>query len=139
MMLAGWGAWRFSRLATPPPISRPTHRIDREFRQLHLQSIASLDSSVNLLRQALTAQESETVLLNLTEQVRQQTQAVSLLSLSDPSFTEANPTDTRTALLDQCLEFRQLLLRKSPTPALSQHLAVFQSEVRHLHYRVAGN
>lgn len=139
MSLAGWGAWRFSRLATPANEPMQTNRIDREFQQLHLQAITSLDSSVNGLRLAVMSGESEPVLLALTEQLRQQAQEVALLSSSRETALVPPSSVIQPLLLDQCQKFRQLLHRKAPVRLLSQHLAEFQSQVRHLQYRVAGD
>jgi hypothetical protein len=140
MVLAGWGAWRFSSLAAPAvSVSLTTKPPLRKFQQLQLQSITSLDSSVNLLRFAMLTGEPETVLLNLTEQIRQQSQEVTLLSTSGRNKVLTKPSDSQTVLLDQCQAFRKLLIRKASVRLLSQHLAVFQSQVRHLQYRIDEN
>ncbi|GAB3919172.1 hypothetical protein [Larkinella terrae] len=140
MMLAGWGAWRFANLTAPASAATaPGHSADQAFQQIHLQSISSLDSSVTVLRMAMLNGESETVLLNLNEQIRQQAQEVSLLSSSRPGMRSVKPSGNQPILPDQCLVFKKMLLRKTSVRLLSQHIAGFQSQIRHLHYRVSGN
>ncbi|RRB02694.1 hypothetical protein [Larkinella rosea] len=140
MILAGWGAWRFSGLAAPvSSVLTPSRTIAPRIQQLHLRSLSSLDSSVSVLRLAVMTGEAETVLLDLNEQIRQQTQEVTLLSSSGPGIRSAKQTVNQPVLLNHCLVFRKMLLRKASVRALSQHIAEFQSQVRHLQYRVAGN
>ncbi|GAB3335365.1 hypothetical protein GCM10027299_44290 [Larkinella ripae] len=132
MMLSGWGAWRFCRQAVlAPSLASPAAPARPEIHQFHLQSIAALDSSVTLLRLAVRDGQSETTLLALNEQIRQQTQEVSLLS-SGGRATVLTPK-----LLNSCLAFRQLILQKTAAPRLSQHLATWQSEIRHLYFQSA--
>lgn len=125
MGLTAWGAWRFCQL-DPPAASLPVETVPTELQQLQQQSLSTLDSSVTVLRMAVMTGQPETVLLDLTEQVRQQSHEVTLLSATDHQ------------LLNQCLTFRQAVLWNVSPPVLSGHLASLQSQIRHLQHQASG-
>lgn len=130
MGLAAWGAWRFSRLASPVSAAPlPVYQSTNALQQLHIQSLATLDSSLTVLRMAVLSGKSEADLHALNEQNRQQAQEISLLM----------GAKTEIALIDPCLHFRELLRQKATTGQLSQHLASFQSQVRHLQFQMIEN
>ncbi|MGA0555444.1 hypothetical protein ACO2Q8_02255 [Larkinella sp. VNQ87] len=126
MGLTTWGAWRFCILLAPS-VTRPLVPAHQELHTLHSQHLESLDSSVTALRLAVITGQPEAVLLEMHEQIRQLAQEVTLLSVSEPR----RKTALQTPLLDQCLAFKRLLILNAPAPALSQHLATLQSQVRY--------
>ncbi|MFD1140301.1 hypothetical protein ACFQ4C_04245 [Larkinella insperata] len=125
MGLTAWGAWRFCQLApstTPRRVAPATTELQRH----QLQSISSLDSSVTVLRMAVMTDQSETILLGLTEGIRQQAHEVTLL------------TDADDQLMNHCLALRQSLQQKASTRFLSKQIADLQSHIRYLHHQTTG-
>ncbi|MFC5407832.1 hypothetical protein ACFPMF_00830 [Larkinella bovis] len=82
---------------------------------------------------AVMSGQPDAVLLNLTEQLQQQAQEITLLTSSGNIFP-SKPGASGTSLMDHCTTFRKLLSTKAMIRVQTRQITAFQSEVRHLQY-----